>query len=335
MERGVEVYVPFGLYVYIKLTMCLAPSRPSKHPGRQNAHPQSPLLRPTDITPPTSLTGSSMLHAARKIGTTTNVKPVGINLVEKIQPLSFVLQPPEEQTDNWDDDFEEGISLTKLQGRHLLGMAHKNISILELALERTNVEDDKPDVEDNAQTIRPNRSPGLKVVPLSQPPSSNIIPIVEDYSDLAEEDEQQLQVKVADFKVDRKSYIMLRFVLTSSQQVKNSVRRGLFHPDDIKTVGLNASPAPMSAPLPGLQRKSSRQSINLISASSASPFNPSPAQALVTHSRSASLAGPVGNGGSFGRAEARRLQNQTEFGKYTEDDDENYEDVFGKVNGTG
>ena len=40
----------------------------------------------------------------------------GINLVEKIQPLSFVLQPPEEQTDNWDDDFEEGISFTKLQG---------------------------------------------------------------------------------------------------------------------------------------------------------------------------------------------------------------------------
>lgn len=42
------------------------------------------------------------------------MKAAGINLVEKIQPL--VLQPPEEQTDNWDDDFEEGISFTKLQG---------------------------------------------------------------------------------------------------------------------------------------------------------------------------------------------------------------------------
>ena len=38
------------------------------------------------------------------------------NLVEKIQPMGFVLQPPEEQTDNWDDDFEEGISFSKLQG---------------------------------------------------------------------------------------------------------------------------------------------------------------------------------------------------------------------------
>jgi hypothetical protein len=91
----------------------------------------------------------------------------------------------------------------------------------------------------------------------------------------------------------------------------------------------------MSAPLPGLHRKSSRQSLNLISTSSASPFSPSTVQALATHSRSASLAGSVGNGGSFGRAESRRLQNQTEFRKYTEDDDENYEDVFGKVNGAG
>jgi hypothetical protein len=65
-----------------------------------------------------------MLHpSARKAGTASNVMPVGINLVEKIQPLSFVLQPPEEQTDNWDDDFEDGISFTKLQGGHLLNLA--------------------------------------------------------------------------------------------------------------------------------------------------------------------------------------------------------------------
>jgi len=117
--------------------------------------------------------------------------------------------------------------------------------------------------------------------------------------------------------------------------MKNSVRRGLFHPDDIKTVGLTASPAPMSAPLLGLQRKSSRRGINVISGPSIPPFGPSPALGLVTHSRSASLAGSIGSGGSFGRAEARRLHNQAEFGKYAEDDDDNYEDVFGKVNGTG
>lgn len=44
-------------------------------------------------------------------------KRSGINLAEKIQPLSYsALQQPEEQTDNWDDDFEDGISFTKLQG---------------------------------------------------------------------------------------------------------------------------------------------------------------------------------------------------------------------------
>jgi hypothetical protein len=40
--------------------------------------------------------------------------------VDGVRPLSFVLQAPEEQTDNWDDDFEEGISFTKLQGMCML-----------------------------------------------------------------------------------------------------------------------------------------------------------------------------------------------------------------------
>lgn len=114
--------------------------------------------------------------------------------------------------------------------------------------------------------------------------------------------------------------------------MKNSIRRGLFHPDDIKTVGLTTSPAPKSAPLPGLQRKSSRQSVKLSAGSSTSSFGPSPG---VSHSRTTSIAGSITNGGSFGRAEARRLQSQTEFGKYAENDDDDYEDVFGKVSGTG
>ena len=40
------------------------------------------------------------------------------------------------------------------------------------------------------------------------------------------------------------------------------------------------------------------------------------------------------NGGSFGRSEARRVQSGGEFDKYAEEDDEDYEDVFGKPNGT-
>ena len=113
--------------------------------------------------------------------------------------------------------------------------------------------------------------------------------------------------------------------------MKNSVRRGLFHPDDIKTIGLaNPPPGPLSAPLPTLSRKSSRSTLSPLGLPSPSTLGPSS-----THSRSASLAASVGNGGSFGRAEAKKLPNQAEFGKYTEDDDEDYEDVFGKHNGTG
>lgn len=39
--------------------------------------------------------------------------------------------------------------------------------------------------------------------------------------------------------------------------------------------------------------------------------------------------------GSLGRSEAKRFISQPEFGKYAEDDEEDYEDVFGKLNGNG
>jgi hypothetical protein len=110
--------------------------------------------------------------------------------------------------------------------------------------------------------------------------------------------------------------------------MKNNVRRGLFHPDDIKIIGLsNIAPGPVSAPLPSLSRKPSRPSISPLGS-----IGPSSASSY-SHSRTGSLATPLG-AGSFGHAEAKKLQNQTEFGKYTEDDEEDYEDVFGKPNAT-
>jgi len=65
-------------------------------------------------------------------------------------------------------------------------------------------EEEKQETDDNAQTIRPTRSPsGLGMtIPLAKPPSTDIGPIVEDYSDLAvDEDDEQLLGKVADFRV--------------------------------------------------------------------------------------------------------------------------------------
>jgi len=67
-------------------------------------------------------------------------------------------------------------------------------------------EEEKQETDDNARTIRPSRSPsGLgRTVPLAKPPAMDIGPIVEDYSDLAiDEDDEQLLGKVADFRVRR------------------------------------------------------------------------------------------------------------------------------------
>ncbi|KAF9265314.1 hypothetical protein L218DRAFT_957501 [Marasmius fiardii PR-910] len=293
-----------------------SPSRPSKHPSRGQPQPLRPTtptrgghsLQPHEMLPISGSAGSlpSIGNAPRK---------GGINLVEKIQPMSFVLTAPEEQTDNWDDDFEEGISFTKLQ-----------------ALEKTSADEDKsaePESDDNARTIKPNRSPGSNIVPLAKAPSADMNPIIEDYSDLAAaEDEQDLESKLADFKM------------------KNPVRRGLFHPDDIKTLGLgNVSPGPRTAPLPDVSEEARplerplRPSMSPILDASLrrSPKNPSPPSLRGSHTRSFSFvsSGSGGSGGgSMGRAEARVMMNASEFDKYTEDDDEDYEDVFGKPNGT-
>jgi hypothetical protein len=112
--------------------------------------------------------------------------------------------------------------------------------------------------------------------------------------------------------------------------MKNSVRRGLFHPDDLKILGLSSSGGPLSAPLPNLSRKASRPALSPLTPPGI-PTTNRPA----AHVRSSSFVGPgsANNSGSFGRSEARRINSQNEFDKYTEEDDEDYEDVFGKPNG--
>ena len=185
------------------------------------------------------------------------------------------------------------------------------------ALEKSTPDDDKPlEADDNnAQTIRPNRSPSSAASATAKPPPPEIAPIVEDYSDLGIDEDDVWQEKFADFKM------------------KNSFRKGLFHPDDIKTLGLMpSSPGPKTAPLPELGRRSSRP---VLSPLTAAPGYPGPLSARshsTSHSRSSSFVGSTN--GSFGRAEVKKLEQQSEFGKYAEDDDEDYDDVFGKPNGT-
>ncbi|KAF8268543.1 hypothetical protein EI94DRAFT_1727509 [Lactarius quietus] len=282
-----------------------SPSRPSKHGGRDHLdgsrqeQPASPSkARFSDASLASSLNVFPVSSAGRKVpppAAAKNAAPLAI-------PLPAVLRQPEEQTDNWDDDFEEGISFSKLQ-----------------ALEKSTAEEERqPEHDDNAQTIRPtNRSPrSAPAAVVSKSPPREIGPIVEDYSDLTTEEDDEWQEKFADFKM------------------KTSVRRGLFHPDDIKTVGLAPpSPGPKTAPLPdiGVGRAPRQQSPVLPSSASASPFVAPLPLSVRSHSHSPSLAGS--SSGSIGKSDARRLAN-SEFNKYAEDDDEDYDDIFGKPNGS-
>ena len=187
-----------------------------------------------------------------------------------------------------------------------------SLSLTALEKSTTDEEKQQPEHDDNAQTIRPtNRSPRSLPGVISKSPSRDIVPIVEDYSDLGIDEDDEWQEKFADFKM------------------KTSVRRGLIHPNDIKTVGLApASPSARSAPLPDVMGHSRTQS-HPVTPLSASPFTGQ--TSTRSHSRSPSFAGS--SNGSLGRSGVRRLASQ-EFNKYAEDDDEDYDDVFGKPNGS-
>ncbi|KAL0960993.1 hypothetical protein HGRIS_005988 [Hohenbuehelia grisea] len=437
-----------------------SPSRPSKHPSngsRSLMRPGSPTpgandqsrlpiaVESTHIQPSTSVTSSTSTSSLEKhmngnVGVPMNA--LNGNLMDRSKssghalamnmsmmplqlPPAFALQAPEEQTDNWDDDFEdlEGVSFSRLQApdrtsleeprqsrrptspskhgqirsQSPLFLSSHGSTPYQSSLFATNAlqaPSDDPsqaltqsqDEPEDAQTIKPSRSPGMNVIalPVSRPPRGDISVIaedsvsdtggsirsrmaedVEDYSDLgADEDEERLMAKVNNFKA------------------KNSLRRGLIHPDDIKIFSQShrkTSPGPLSAPLPSsstphistvfsapgsstssfappLSRKSSRPALSPLSAphGSNSAFSSSAASPVAgpsAHGRSSSFVGAFsGSGGgkrssstgsgssSLGRDGGRRARSQGQlemgdFGKYAEDEDEDYDDVFAKVGG--
>ncbi|KAF8333555.1 uncharacterized protein EI90DRAFT_3145216 [Cantharellus anzutake] len=153
-------------------------------------------------------------------------------------PNGVLIQQPEEDNDNWDDDFEGNILLEKLR-------ADKSVDA------------DKCEMEDNAQTIRPTKSPSIKGLDVSEQ-LQDLPPIVEDYSDIAGDEDNDLQAKVKEFKM------------------RTTARKTLYHPDDIKGLGYT-QPRSRSGP------------------SSSSNFSSSPPRSPSRHTRSLSLgSGSVG-----------------------------------------
>ena len=85
--------------------------------ARQQELLASPVKpRNNESSSPAALTSSLSLFPA--LSASRNVAPTAVakNAAPLALPLPAVLRQPEEQTDNWDDDFEEGISFSKLQG---------------------------------------------------------------------------------------------------------------------------------------------------------------------------------------------------------------------------
>ncbi|SPO40049.1 related to MAPKK kinase [Pseudozyma flocculosa] len=245
------------------------------------------------------------------------------------------LQRPEEDTDNWDDDFEEGITTTKIAALERSapiddGHARKRDDAPGAAPERSTAAAGGDDRRGGAhadydqQTIRP--SPLLRSVsslpqvgaPRQQPPASASTPLpppspsasdsskpdggssVEDYSDLIEEaDESHLNARIQNLKL------------------QNSVGKRLFHPDDLKrlsrpederwALGLTTD----EAGPPHLRSEASPQSTTVIR-----PISP-------TASRANSLRA--------GKDDKWKEMRQA-LGKYAEEGgDEDYSDVFGKA----
>ena len=109
-----------------------APSKPSKHPSKRHTTdndgrrsplqpldfglPAKPLFsgQPKPLAESVPKTSNLLRPSAQANAILPSAMPLGH--IRETLPMPFILQQPEEQTDNWDDDFEEGISLSKLQG---------------------------------------------------------------------------------------------------------------------------------------------------------------------------------------------------------------------------
>jgi hypothetical protein len=110
--------------------------------------------------------------------------------------------------------------------------------------------------------------------------------------------------------------------------MKNGSRRGLFHPDDIPRM---ARPTTSELAL-DLTPTKVRPLSGQYARPDPSPITPPPQSApALGVQRSNSQSHPAG---SFGR-KSHQGQAQSELERYTEDEDEDYEDVFGKPGSNG
>ncbi|WWD18350.1 hypothetical protein CI109_102800 [Kwoniella shandongensis] len=217
-------------------------------------------------------------------------------LLQKNYHVSDVLsraKESESQGESWDDDFAADITLSKLGHRR---------------------EDSAASEDFNQKTVRPIRSPAMGTINLPQPTAdmtarSISASHVEDYSDMAfGESEIGLEAKLANLKL------------------RSHGRRGLMHPDDIRKVPLS--------PLPKSREASAKPLRSLSTPSRApppiTPLQPhsSPTLPLPHSPKPPARSPPSSRQNSMRDKAASKLESQPELHKYTENEDEDYEDIF-------
>ena len=184
------------IVLILTLTTPTAPSRPLKH---KDQHPQSEQRDRRIVSPtlPSSKSGTGNNNVLLSLAHSLPI-PLSTQLVPSDKVANGTLiQQPEEDNDNWDDDFEGNIPLGKFRSEFSI-FPESSGMMTSQAVDKA-VDADRCEMDDNAQTIRPTRSPGAKSVDI---PTEGLSPIVEDYSDLAADDEDNdLQAKVKEFKV--------------------------------------------------------------------------------------------------------------------------------------
>jgi hypothetical protein len=116
----------------------------------------------------------------------------------KTSGTSASLAEKEKEDDNWDNDFEEGISVFKIAGPStFLSCQDYSFLTFQTALERDPA-DQTREVDDNSDTIRPTQA---NLPPRTPKADESMSPILEDdFSDLVG-DEDTFQGRVASLRV--------------------------------------------------------------------------------------------------------------------------------------
>ncbi|TYJ51976.1 hypothetical protein B9479_007421 [Cryptococcus floricola] len=253
--------------------------------------PPTPTRR---IQPPSRLIHTPYNTAdVARVGTSVepSVGGGGPGLLTKNFMVSDVLNRAKEEEggEKWDDDFAEDITLSKLPSRK-----------------------DEPQTADeiNQKTVRPLReSLPLKEAPkalepllekplTSEPSSGKFVSSDDDYSDMAFGDnEKALETKFAQLKLKAKT------------------RRGIMHPDDIHKIPLS----PISKQTP---TKPPVRSVSNPTPPSTLPIPPSPRPGIPGRSSPSSRQNSLRGKAKVGEEVEEQMK------KYTENEEEEWEDVF-------